>query len=180
MPQCLCPATGGDWESAWLPLGIVCPPVQPGEPEGLTLHPGRGVCPARCCSARGPPAGDLGSPGEGTEGPQGGRPLLPWLCSSHRRQRRDRRRGWGWAHLHPGQPLAVGDQLLLGQQQHGVDAARRDALREAGESHRHSPRETHGRARAGWPRSAEAGELMTEVKAPALAAVGNGKGSLGP
>lgn len=66
--------------------------------------------------------------------------------------------GTGGPHLHARQPLAVGTQLLVGQQQHAVDAARRDALRRQGRVTRGKPQ----RAARGLPvampgpRSAEA------------------------
>lgn len=48
-------------------------------------------------------------------------------------------RGQGQAHLHPRQLLTVGDQLLLSQEQHAVNAAWRHTLWEAGENHRGKP-----------------------------------------
>lgn len=57
------------------------------------------------------------------------------------------RDGDGCPHLHAGQPLAVGAQLLVGQQQHAVDAARRDALQRQGGVTRGKPQ----RAARGLP-----------------------------
>lgn len=57
------------------------------------------------------------------------------------------RDGDGCPHLHAGQPLAVGAQLLVGQQQHAVDAAWQDALRRQGGVTRGKPQ----RAARGLP-----------------------------